>query len=461
MCSLNKRTSIFFVICLIIVIFIASLVLLLNNGFLLNFAESEGQFELEPETSGFLWQTDIEHFATGLDASNGNVYTIDIFGTICCYDAYNGKSVWTEGIGGYWGRGVTASHSIVYGGKSGTEVGAVDAKAGKFQWVVGTLSDSAWSKRAPSNITVLEDRLFVTGDDFEVYNATTGELLWENVNNGFNLDSNVTHPAWIVAWPFEGNRLFGVGGVVNVGYFIYRLDADTGTVLWNRSHDPIVRETPVLYGTQLIMRNSTDEKTTVFSLDENRGDLLWSYDVDAEVFQPVAYNGLLFFGASDDSFYALHLANGTLAWKSQVDSQNITSWVNVDNPLEGLPIQIDLENQRIVSGFAVTTQILVNDTREDDDYWGIICSLDIETGNVAWTKHFQGEDDISNDYSVYGFALTENNIYLTTINDFRIFSKTTGHLIESQSFEHTLSSPVAENGKVFVAADLWLIAYDN
>ena len=54
----------------------------------------------------------------------------------------------------------------------------------------------------------------------------------------------------------------------------------------------------------------------------------------------------------------------------------------------------------------------------------------------------------------------ENNIYLTTIYDFRIFSKITGNVIESQHFEHKLSSPVAENGKVFVAADLWLMAYE-
>jgi hypothetical protein len=92
-------------------------------------------------------------------------------------------------------------------------------------------------------------------------------------------------------------------------------------------------------------------------------------------------------------------------------------------------------------------------------HWGMLCSLEIETGNVNWVKHFAGDGDISNEYWVYDFALTENNIYLTTMDDFRIFSKTTGNIIESQLFEHKLNSPVAEDGKVFVAEDLRLNSY--
>ncbi len=440
------------------VLFIASLALLLNNWLFLDFTETNSS-EPEVETSGFLWQKNIENFATGLDAANGKVYAIDLFGNICCFNALTGDSVWTGSIGGYWGSGVTASNSMVYGGKIATYVGALDSKDGQFQWEVGTLTDTRWSKRAPSNITVLEDRLYVISDTFEVYNATTGVLLWENENNQFNLNSTVNHPAWVIAWPFEDGRLFGVGGGLNVGRFIYRLDPDTGTVLWSKPCSA-PSEIPVVYNNQVIVRNVTDEKTTVFSLDEASGDLLWSYDVNAEVFQPTACNDLLFFGATDGSFFALNLVDGTLAWNSQVDSQNITTLVSSDDPLEGLSIQIDYENQKIVGGFAVTTHRSVNGTQMDDEYWGIICSLDIETGNITWSKHFNGEGDISNDIYAYASALTENNIYLTAVYDFRIFSKTTGNIIESQNFEHALSSPVAENGKVFVAADLWLNAYD-
>jgi outer membrane protein assembly factor BamB len=449
-----NRSSLFIVVGLFLVVVATLLVVLYGNGFLTDLTEPK------TESMGILWQRDIENFATGLAAADGKVYTIDIWGNICCYEAQTGVSVWNGSIGAYWGKGVTASNSMVYGGKSPVRVGAVKASTGELQWTVGTLHDSAWSKRAPSNITVLENRLFVTGDSFAVYNATTGKLLWENVNNQFSTDANVTNPGWLTAWPFEGNRLFGAGGVIRVGYFVYRLDPDTGTVLWSRPSSTLVSGIPVVYESQVIMQNGTEDKTTVFSLNEKSGKIIWSYNVDAKVFQPTAYNGLLFFGASDNSFYALHLANGTVAWKSVVDSQNITALVNFDNPLEGLPIKIDAEHKIIVGGFAVTTQTVINETRVEDDYWGILCSLDIKTGKVNWTEHFTGDGDISNEYSVYAFALTENNVYLTTINDFWIFSKTTGNIIESQHFEHYISSPVAADNRVFVAADLWLIAYE-
>ena len=103
-----------------------------------------------------LWQRDIENFATGLAASNGKVYTIDLWGNISCYEAEAGESVWTGSIGAYWGSGVTASSVMVYGGKSGVRVGAVKPSTVELQWIVGTFHNSAWSKRASSNITVLE-----------------------------------------------------------------------------------------------------------------------------------------------------------------------------------------------------------------------------------------------------------------------------------------------------------------
>jgi len=450
---MNKRKLTYFLACLAVILFISSVGIVLYADLFLDSTEIN-------EPSGLLWQKSLENFATGLDASDERVYVIDISGTINCFDVKSGGNVWTETIGGYFDSGLVATSNMVYGGKGGTEVGAVDVNTGKFQWIVGSFWDSGWSKRPPSNIIVLDDRLYVTSDNFAVYNATTGELLWENMNNGFNLNSTVTEPAWILAWPFKGNRLFGVGGGYNVGRFIYRLDPDTGTVIWNKLCSFVLRESPTVYENQVIVRNMTDEQTTILSLDGNSGKLLWSYEVSAKVFQPTADDGLLFFGASDDSFYALNVDDGTLKWKSQVDSQNITALANDDNPLEGLPVKIDVKNQRIVGGFAVSSQIIVNETRVDDKYWGIICLLDLETGNVTWFKHFSGEGDISNDSHVYDFALTENSIYLTTINDLRIFSKPTGNLIESQNFEHSLNSPIEENGKVFIAADLWLIAYE-
>jgi outer membrane protein assembly factor BamB len=218
---------------------------------------------------------------------------------------------------------------------------------------------------------------------------------------------------------------------------------------------------PVVYQGQVIMRNSSEGETTVFSLNETSGAILWSYNVGTSVYQPTAYNGLLLFGASDGSVYALHLSDGTLAWKTHVDSQNITSLANSDNPLKGLTIQIDPQNQRAIGGFAVTTQLAAFVQNGSDEYNGFLCSLDINNGSIVWTKQFSANGDVSHENARFDFVLTENNIYLTTdFDDFWILSKSTGNIIESQHFEHYVSSPVAADNRVFVAADLWLIAYE-
>lgn len=128
-----------------------------------------------------------------------------------------------------------------------------------------------------TNPTVFEGRLFVTGDGFGVYDASTGDTLWENTGIQFRTDANITNPGWLTTWPFEGNRLFGTGGVVMVGFFVYRLD--TGAVLWSRSCSTLVNGSPIVYENQVIMRNGTEEETTVFSFAENSGVVVHSLEL--------------------------------------------------------------------------------------------------------------------------------------------------------------------------------------
>ncbi len=433
-CQLNRRFSLFIVAGLILVVVAASLAVLYKDGFLTD--------STEPESTGILWQRDIENFASGLDAADGKVYTIDIWGNISCYEAQTGESVWNGNIGAYWNKGVTASSRMVYGGKAPAEVGAVNAATGEFQWSFHAASSSLYSKRAPDNITVVDGRVFVTTDSFSALNATTGELLWQ-----------ITE-WWVRGWPLKDNIVYATTGDPS-GVYIYRLNPDDGTILWRINGTFSGR--PVSYQGQVIMHNQTG----VFSLNETTGASLWSYNVGASIYQPTTYNGLLVFEASDGNVYALHLSDGTLAWKTHVDSQNITSLANSDNPLKGLTIQIDPQNQRAIGGFAVTTQLAAFVQNGSDEYSGFLCSLDINNGSIAWTKQFSANGDVSHENARFNFALTENNIYLTTeFDDFWIISKSTGNIIESQHFEHYVSSPVAAYNRVLVAADLWLIAYE-
>lgn len=243
----------------------------------------------------------------------------------------------------------------------------------------------------------------------------------------------MTDPNSLMGWPFKGNRVFAVGGVILEGWYVYRIDPNNGTILWSLPRRTSVNGPPVVYQDQVIMRNSSGGETTVFSLDEDSGAILWSYDVGASVYQPTATStGLLLFEASDGNVYALHLSDGTLIWKTPVDSQNITVLADSDSPLKGLQIQIDPQNQMAIGGFAVTTQLGAFVENGSDEYTGFLYSLDIENGSIIWTTQFSADGDVSNGRASFDFALTEKNIYLASgFSDFWIFSKSRGKLIES------------------------------
>jgi outer membrane protein assembly factor BamB len=197
-----------------------------------------------------------------------------------------------------------------------------------------------------------------------------------------------------------------------------------------------------------------DNRTAVFSLDETTGASLWSYNVGSLIYQPVEYNGLLVFEAADGHVYALHMSDGTLAWKTYVDSQNMTAQANSDNPLKALAIQIDPQNQRAIGGYAVTNL-------GGTEYSGFLCSLDLDDGSVIWNTQFSADGDVSHENALFNFALTKSEIYLTTeFSDLWIINKSTGKIIKTQTFEHYILPPVVADNRAFVAADLWLIAYE-
>lgn len=443
--KLNKRRSLLIVAVLIVVVVVALLAVLYENGF------------LSPQGSCILWQRDITNFATGLAAADGKVFTIDIWGGISCYDAQSGESVWNGSIGAYWGAGLVVSGGRVYGGKSGAEVGALDEATGEFQWIFSAqINSDLWDKSAPDSITVVDGRVFATADGVSAHNATTGQLLWEAAYGNIT-DQRV----WWVSgyplrgYPFEGNSVYALGGDPS-GWCIYRLDTDDGTILW-RTNVTLFSSLPTAlaaYQGQVVIQNGE----LVFSLNETSGSSLWSYDVGASIYQPTAnYNGLLLFGASDGNFYALHLANGTLAWKTRVDRQNLLALVNSDNVLRVFPIQVDPQNQRLFWSFGVTEQLGTTSENKHDRYTGTICSLNLATGDSIWTKQIE-DSDVFYDTPI-GLVVSKDTIFLTANYGLWIFSGLTGNVVSTQHFDHYILPPVASDNMVLVAADLYLRAY--
>ena len=446
---MNRRTLLFIVVCLIAVI-VASSLIIYENGV------------LTPQGSSVVWQRSIENFATGLAVADGKVFTMDISGNVNCYDIQNGKSVWNgSSVGGYFAAGLTVAEGRVYGGSEYASVGCLDETTGQFQW---SFTGDIDHRQAPDNIIVEDGRVFAiaegVGAIVNAHNATTGQLLWQTPYY-FGTFGNITdlNTWWTSGFPlggdpFDGNSLYALGGNESSPY-IFKLNTDNDSILW-RANITVFSGLPSVLATyqgQAIIQNSNQ----IFSLNETSGDSLWSIDVGASIYQPTVYNGLLLFAASDGNFYALNLADGKLAWKTKVDNQNLLSQVNETNTLTTYPIQVDPQNQRVYWSFGVTQQLGTTSENKHDRYTGTICSLDLTTGKVMWTRQIE---DSGVFYSPpVGLVFNKNAIFLTENSALWIFSASTGNLARNQQFDHYVLPPVASGNEVFVVADLYLTAY--
>lgn len=448
--KLKRRTLLIVAIGLIAVIVVSSLVIYGNSV-------------LNPAGSRVLWQRNIENFATGLAVDNGKVFTMDISGNVNCYDIQTGASIWNgSSVGGYFASGLTIGEGKIYGGYRYTSVGCLDEATGQFQWNVMPNIDH---NQAPDNIIVQDGRLFIVAEGpsagVSARNASTGQLLWQ-ARNSYTDFGNISAEAWWVSGyplggnPFEGSMLYALGGNAS-SHYIFKLNTDNGSIIWQAGLVRFNGIPNVLVTTQnqVIIENGDQ----ILCLDETLGHQLWRFDVDKSIYQPTIYQGMVFFGASDGYFYALNTSAVGLEWITHVDSQSLMPKVNNDNiTLTTYPVQVDSENNRLYWSFGVTQQLGTNSGDKHDTYTGTVCSLDLATGNVVWTKQME---DSGVFYSPpVGMVVNKDTLYLTENTALWVFSASTGNLARNQHFDHYVLPPVILNHEVFVASDLQLTAYE-
>ncbi len=436
---MKKRTLLIVATGLIAIIAVSSLIIYENS--LLN-----------PEGSAVAWQRNIQNFATALAVDDGKVFIMDISGNVNCYDNQTGKSIWNgSSVGGYFAAGLTVAEGRVYGGYRHASVGCLDEATGQFQWSYSTNIENL----APDNIIAKNGEVFVISQSpsagVSALNASTGQLLWQTPYI-FDTFGNITDSKtwWVNGYPlggdpFDGSIVYGLGGNESAAN-IFKLDTDIGNVLWQSNLTVFAGIPSVLanYQGQVIVESGNQ----ILSLNDTSGDSLWNIDVGAAIYSPVAYQGVLLFGASDSNFYGLDLQSGIISATAQVDNQNLFSLVNSDNALTVFPVQVDPQNQRIYWSFGVT---------EQNQFKATIVGLDLPTLKVEWTKQFQ-DNNLSLD-SPAGLVFNKNSVFLTENNALWIFGSSNGNLARNQHFDHYILAPTLAGDTVFVAADLQLTAY--
>lgn len=150
---------------------------------------------------------------------------------------------------------------------------------------------------------VTDGRSLFIGDDVGCLyslNLKSGKTNW-TFNTGMRI---VGSPA-----VSEGVVVFG-----SANYNIYGLDAKTGKELWHISTNQAVMGAATIENGIAYIGGGDGR---MFAIDIHTSKIKWSFDElkNYVLTRPLVYNQKLYFGTWDTHFYALNLADGSLAWK--------------------------------------------------------------------------------------------------------------------------------------------------
>jgi outer membrane protein assembly factor BamB len=411
--------------------------------------------------NAFLWQNDLEYSATSMAAGDGKVFITIWKGSYnyaslgegtSAYSAQDGQLVWSSGVG--------SSRAQVYEGgvyvaKSGSVAFRLDENTGKVtQSYQAPAHYNGW-KFLP-DFTLGDGKIFVDGTDGDaVYDVDSGGLYWEYERSwSVNLTS------------FPERTTLGELGTPEINRFGYvfiggnsRIDLNNGVKLWGVEG---WAEGNLVVDDRVVFWNYPSPDHPILCVDALLGQPLWDFELGASVYEPVAYGGLLVFGASDGYLYALNLADGSLAWKILVD---VDGWIGGNNlPAEAKSLSdpsvssvvVDDETGLGVWGFTVT-QRDVDGINGNNLYVGRFCSFDVSKGTVLSTYTVESSCDLSD--NGMGLAPGRDVFYLTAGLDVWSVDKASGEATMLQRYERSLSKPLLNDGTIFIAADLYLSAY--
>jgi outer membrane protein assembly factor BamB len=131
-----------------------------------------------------------------------------------------------------------------------------------------------------------------------------------------NIKSGKTNWTFNTSMRIVGSPAVSEGVVVfgSANYNIYGLDARTGKELWHISTNQAVMGAATIENGIAYIGGGDGR---MFAIDIHTGKIKWSFDElkNYVLTRPLVYNQKLYFGTWDTHFYALNLADGSLAWK--------------------------------------------------------------------------------------------------------------------------------------------------
>jgi outer membrane protein assembly factor BamB/DNA-binding HxlR family transcriptional regulator len=382
------------------------------------------------------WERNIGTNIGDFLVDNGKVFAITFGGDLYALNQQDGRIIWSYSLGGYatWGHLLTIANGKIYAGSQGSMLTCFNEDPGTILWQFKPNVSSSAALRSTPGFELSNGKVLVNADGFYVLNAANGTLLWDSSSN----------PGVYQTLAFADNQVFAasIAGAPDYAKSLVSLNADTGQQQWSTQIGPDIGSLVVADGRIVLW--GIPENQTLFGFDETSGAMLWKFDVNGTVSQPTIYSGLVLFGASNGNFYAINQNDGTLKWV----------YTSAQNQLDYVAFSALPDFDQILIGYITYSQ-----PQHAVNYRGYILSLSLADGKVNWETPISNTAASPSVFAI-NLTLTTNRIlYITAFSDLYGVNADSGKVQVTNNFTYWVLSPAYASGKLFVAADLKIIAY--
>jgi len=270
-----------------------------KNGYL--YIASDSLWCLDALTGQRIWATDAADGGGSTPAVvNSRVYCgrrdwpLEV-SYVYCFDAASGAEMWADTLSEDMMSCMTVWNGMVFvptfNNNDEAPLYALDANTGSVIWENTDSYEGYWD----SSPIVVDSIIYINGNDghSRAIDAVTGNTIWDQQ---FSSSQITATPA------YHDNRLFFASeGWGNY----YCLDAGTGSTIWAvpgwQHGSSGIADGIVFYG-----ETYNEEGASVFALDIETGNEIWSYQTGGTYIQssPAITDGIMYIAATDWNLYA-------------------------------------------------------------------------------------------------------------------------------------------------------------